>query len=184
MFLIAAGMGLRMLGVAPSSEEVLRLIALLALSIVYGAFWLGLAILFSTFFRRVATSVLASIGIWIFFAFFMFMVAGAVANMMVPVDQTTPKEIMWHHEEVRRMVMRASPTTLFEEAVTVLLVPEAKIVAMMMVKQPKYMIPESTLSFGQSLVTVWPHLVGLVALTLVCFAISYVKFLREEIRST
>lgn len=173
-----------MLGIPPSGEEVLRLVVFLLLSIVYGAFWLGLAILFSTFFRRMATSLLASVGIWLFFAFFMFMIAGAVANMMVPIDQNSPKEIMWQHEQVDTMTMRASPTTLFGEAVAGLLAPEIKSLGPVLVEYEKYMIPGSTLSFGQSLLMVWPHLVSIIALTLVCFAVSYVKFLREEIRST
>ena len=184
MILIASGMGLRMLGIPPSGEEVLRLVVFLLLSVVYGAFWLGLAILFSTFFRRVATSLLASIGIWLFFAFFMFMIASAVANMMVPIDQNTPKEIKWQHEQVAVMTMRASPTTLFGESVTGLLAPEIKSLGPVLVEHEKYMLRGSTLSFGQSLLMVWPHLVSIIALTLICFAISYVKFLREEIRST
>ena len=40
----------------------------------------------------------------------------------------------------------------------------------------------SYLSLGQSLLLVWPHLLGLVALTLVAFTISYIKFMRQEIR--
>jgi ABC-2 type transport system permease protein len=40
------------------------------------------------------------------------------------------------------------------------------------------------LSLGQSLILVWPHLISLILLTVICFAISYVKFMREEIRAT
>jgi ABC-2 type transport system permease protein len=40
------------------------------------------------------------------------------------------------------------------------------------------------LSIGQSLLVVWPQIMITVLLTLICFAISYVKFMREEIRST
>jgi len=47
----------------------------------------------------------------------------------------------------------------------------------------QWMIP-NPLSLGQSLLLVWPHLVGLITLMVVCFAISYIKFMREEIRST
>jgi ABC-2 type transport system permease protein len=79
--MLVAGVGLMKLGVFPSPEEVIRLMAFLALSIVYGAFWLGLAMLFSIFFRRVATSALASIAIWIFVIFFMYMFASLIANM-------------------------------------------------------------------------------------------------------
>jgi ABC-2 type transport system permease protein len=45
------------------------------------------------------------------------------------------------------------------------------------------MIP-GPLAPGQILMLVWPHLVALIALILICFAVSYVKFMREEIRAT
>jgi ABC-2 type transport system permease protein len=39
------------------------------------------------------------------------------------------------------------------------------------------------LSFGQSLLLVWPQVVGIIALAAVCFAASYIRFMREEIRA-
>jgi ABC-2 type transport system permease protein len=40
------------------------------------------------------------------------------------------------------------------------------------------------LPLPQSALIVMPHLVSLVALTIVCFAIGYACFMRQEIRST
>ena len=40
------------------------------------------------------------------------------------------------------------------------------------------------LPLGQSLLLIWPHLVGLLALTFAAFAISAVGFMRQEIRGT
>ena len=45
-------------------------------------------------------------------------------------------------------------------------------------------IIDNPVSLSQSLIIVWRHLVALLALTVVCFAIAYVKFMRDEIRST
>ena len=39
------------------------------------------------------------------------------------------------------------------------------------------------LPFGQSLLLVWPHLTAMLALTLAVFAISYLKFMNQEIRA-
>ena len=39
------------------------------------------------------------------------------------------------------------------------------------------------LPLGQSLLVVWPQLTGLIAATVICFAISYIMFMRREIRS-
>ena len=41
----------------------------------------------------------------------------------------------------------------------------------------------SPLSIGQSVMVVWPQFVALVALSIICFAVSYVVFMRQEIRS-
>jgi ABC-2 type transport system permease protein len=42
----------------------------------------------------------------------------------------------------------------------------------------------SPLSIGQSLIQVWPQLAVIIALAIICFALSYVAFMRQEIRST
>ncbi|HEX9898076.1 MAG TPA: hypothetical protein VGC81_02565, partial [Candidatus Methylomirabilis sp.] len=43
---------------------------------------------------------------------------------------------------------------------------------------------QNPLPLGQSALIVAPHLVSLVAITLICFAICYGCFMRQEIRST
>ena len=42
----------------------------------------------------------------------------------------------------------------------------------------------SPLSLGQSLIQVWPQLMVIIALAIICFALSYILFMRQEIRST
>jgi len=159
IILLVAGLGLRMIGVPPSSEEAIRLFSFLIMSIIYGAFWLGLSILFSILFHRVATSALASIALWmLFIAMFVFPFFAQTGQFGVT-------------------VMLISPITLFWQIVTILLIPTARLLGQVM-QTP------SPLSLGQSMLLVWPHLVSIIALTVVCFAISYIKFMREEIRST
>ena len=165
--LIVAGIGLWIIGVPPTEEEVGRLMAFVALSIIYGAFWLGLGILFSIFIQRVATSALASIAVWIFLAFlFLF-----------------PVFITAEGGQIGYLITYLSPITVFQEAVAILLIPGYRILGFMAETASKWMLP-TPLSLGQSLLIAWPHLVGLIALTAICFAISYIKFMREEIRST
>ena len=181
IFMLVSGMGLRMIGVPPSSEEVTRLLVFLISSIMYGAFWLGLAMLFSIFLQRVATSAMATIAIWIFFIFFMLIFAGLIADAVAPVGDSFASQI--RNEEVRLTVMRLSPLTLFRDAVIVLLIPGVRTLGLITQSESAWMIP-NPLSLGQSLMVAWPHLVGLLALTVICFAISYIRFMREEIRST
>ena len=163
--ILVAGMGLRMIGVPPSSEEAIRLLVFLVVSIVYGGFWLGLAMLFSILFQRVATSALASLAFWMLFIFLF------VFPFFVQLGQ------------LGFTIMQVSPITLFWQVITILLVPSARPLGQI-IQSAGESVPTSALSVGQSLLTVWPYLVSLVALTVVCFAISYIRFMREEIRST
>jgi len=163
LILLVSGMGLRMIGVPPSSEEALRLMAFLITTVIYGAFWLGLGILFSIFFHRVATSALASIALWMFFGFIGFM---SIFPSFVQLGQAGLK------------IVQVSPVALFWQVTMLILVPTARSLGGGLLMTP------SALPLSQSLLGVWPHLVSLILLTVVCFAISYIKFMREEIRST
>jgi len=181
--LLVSGYGLRMIGVPPTAEEIIRLFIYLVLTIVYGAFWMGLAILFSVVFRRIAASLLVSIAIWLFFAFFMSMIAPALANAVVPVSDTSTEAVLIQNAELQQTLSRISPNVLFDEATTVLLSPVVRSLGIITYSQAIYMIP-NPVSLGQSLLLIWPHLSILVSLSVVCFAISYVLFMRQEIRAT
>jgi ABC-2 type transport system permease protein len=167
LMMLVAGVGLRMIGVPPSSEEALRLMFFLIMAIIYGAFWLGIGILFSIFYQRVATSGLASIAIWMLFGFMGFIF---IFPSFVQLGQ------------MGLTIMQVSPVALFWEVSILLLFPNARSLGQIL--QGGGVLPASALPLSQSLVSVWPHLVTLIVLTLVCFAISYVRFMREEIRST
>lgn len=167
--LIVAGYGLRMIGVPPSSEEIIRLFLYLILTVIYGAFWMGLAILFSVLFRKIATSLLSSIGLWLFFGFFW-------VNLIVPAIAKTT--------EASLLLQRISPNTLFGEATTVLLLPIWRGAGLLTAgEELQYMIL-NPLSLGQSMLIIWPHIIGLIGITAICFAASYVLFMRQEIRAT
>lgn len=167
--LIVAGYGLRMIGVPPSSEEIIRLFLYLILTVIYGAFWMGLAILFSVLFRKIATSLLSSIGLWLFFGFFW-------VSLIVPAIAKTT--------EASLLLQRISPNTLFGEATTVLLLPIWRGAGLLTAgEELQYMIL-NPLSLGQSMLIIWPHIIGLIGITAICFAASYVLFMRQEIRAT
>ena len=162
--LIVSGLGLRMIGVPPSSEEVIRLFIYLVLTITYGAFWVGLAILFSVLFRSIATSLLSSLALWIFFSFGILVLALAIP------------------EGISLVLLQFSPNWLSTQASAVLLQPQLGAgILLEMIGSP---IKAEPLSLSQSLLLVWPHLTLSVSITLICFAISYVVFMRQEIRAT
>jgi len=176
---IVAGLGLRIVGVPPSSEETLRLIVFTVVSLIYGAFWLALSVLFSLLFNRGATSMLASMALWVFFFFFMTMIASSIATARVVYDQDPAR---WY--EIQGMIARISPRTLYEEATMGLLVPELGSLNLALLVSAIYggrMV--TPLAFSQSLLLVWPQIVSIIALAAICFAVSYVKFMRQEIRA-
>ena len=187
---IVAGLGLRMIGVPPSSEEVLRLIVFALISIIYGAFWMSLAVLFSILFKSAATSMLASIALWVFLFFFMSafpIIPNAIANASVPIDQNSSLEVISKNVEIHGIISRISPSTLYGEAVAAILsIPEVgspSFLALMVISTFAKGRMLTPLPFIQSLLLVWPQIVSILALAAICFAISYIRFIREEIRA-
>ena len=181
---LIAGYGLRMIGVPPGPEEIIRLFIYFVLTVSFGAFWLGLAMLFSVVMRRIASSLLVSLGVWLFFGIFILLIAPAIANAIAPVSQNSAEAELVRNANVQQMIMRFSPNTLYSEAIGALLLPQlVGSLGIISTSQASFMIA-NPLSFSQSLLLVWPHLVGLISLSVICFAISYVLFMRQEIRST
>jgi len=183
VILLIAGYGIRMIGVPPSAEEIIRLFIYFVLTVIYGAFWMGLANLFSILFRRIAASLLVSIAVWLFFSFFMLLIAPVIADAIVPVSQNSVDAVIIQNVELQSAIMRLSPSTLFQEATTVLLLPAVRSLGIVTMSQAAYMLP-NPLSLGQSLMLIWPHLTSLIGLGAICFAASYVIFMRQEIRTT
>ncbi len=183
MLLLVSGYGLSMIGVPPTAEEIIRLFIYLFLTIIFGAFWMGLAILFSVLLRRIAASLLISLALWLFFSIFILLIAPAIANALVPTADGSEAEII-RNIELRQMLMRFSPNTLFSEATTALLLPvTVGSLGLITQSQAAYMLP-NPLSLGQSLLLIWPHITSLVSLSAICFAISYLLFMKQEIRAT
>ena len=170
--LLVSGYGLRMIGVPPSAEEIIRLFIYFVSAVIYGAFWMGLAILFSILFRSLAISLLCPLAIWIllgnpFFNPYIRFIVPAIAQSI----------------ETRLMLARLSPYFLFEEATMVMLLPQSRGWGILTSGEIAYMIP-NPLPLDQSLLLIWPQLTTLIGLAAVCFAVSYVVFMRQEIRAT
>ncbi len=179
--LIVVGIGMIILGYAPSMEASMRISLFTAVTIVYIAFWLGLAMLFSVWFDRAVSSALTSLALWLFFGFIMIIVAGAAADLTVP-DVVEPEDTI-RHARINDAVRRFSPVTLFQEATATLLTPTARSLGPVLVHRVEGLDLDAPLPLSQSLMLVWPHLVTIVGLLSICFALSYVRFLREEIRT-
>jgi ABC-2 type transport system permease protein len=185
IIMIIAGIGLRVIGVPPNSEEILRILIFIFICICYGTFWMALSMLFSVLMDKTATSILTSIAIWIFFFFFVQIIASAIASAMAPVNASATLATQIKNFNIDLGIKRISPAYLFTEAITILLIPSGSqlfLKAVTTADISKMIL--SPLSLGQSLIQVWPQIIVIVALAIICFAISYIVFIKQEIRST
>lgn len=179
--LLVAGLGMIRLGVVPTASEVARLALWLVVAIVYVGFWLAFATLLSVTVRRAATSALVAISTWLVLTLFFGLLVGLVVDAMAPITQGTAEEVI-RNARLQLAVARLSPGTLYQEATVVLLDPETRTVGFLLPQQVDRAV-RSTLGLDQSLLLVWPQLVGLVAVTVICFAAAYILFMRQEVRA-
>lgn len=190
--LVISGFGLKLLGVVPGIEEIWRLIIYIIISIFYISFWLGLSILFSISFRNISTSALASVALWIFLSFFVSLVASVLANTIAPVGtrggtHETHLEMTIRNAKIKERVSLFSPMTLYTSASGTIIDPMRKTTSSLVLMGPLEELSasrfQSPLPLGQSMLVIYPHLAALIAISLICFVISYIVFMLQEIRT-
>jgi ABC-2 type transport system permease protein len=179
ILLIFIGLGTSLMGFPPNAEELWRLLIFTVVGIVYVGFWMALAMLFSLLFQRTITAALASLTAWLFLTLFVPIVAQALPVLIVP-NPSTPEQQQLYLT-IENMTNRVSPVYLFSEIVQTLLNPRAHLLEML-AQQVTGILP-TPLTLRQSMLLIWPHVSMLMALMAVCFGISYVKFMRSEIRA-
>ncbi len=172
--LLVVGVGILYIGFPPTIEGFLRIIVFLVFTTIYIAFWLNLGITCSIMFRQASTSALSVLSVWLFFTIFYSMLVRLIARVFFQ----NPAAL----QAVTLMLSRFSPRFLFQELTTVLLTPSIRSLGALSFAERVGTIP-STLPLGQSMLLVWPNITALVAATLVCFGISYLLFMREEVRA-
>jgi ABC-2 type transport system permease protein len=182
IWLLIFGMGILRLGVAPGVEEVGRGLLFLLATIFYGGIWLALALVFSVLFRQSATAALASIAVWLFFTVFWGIIAGFLAQTISPVRIGLPQELL-AQANTELALTRLSPNTLYAEAMVGLLQPEIRSLGILLPAQLDGAVLGAPLPLSQSLLLIWPQLTGLIASSILLFALAYVLFQRQEIRA-
>ena len=203
---IMTGVAIPLLGFGPGPDEIVRIVFFTFLTILYLSVWLAIGILFSTVTKKTTTSMLMSVSTWLFSAIVISLLATLIANALVstavptgmfrtpppnsdgtdfdPFDQTMMQE--WQdrmrlNSEISSMIRRISPSTLYQEAST----------AILTVTGPTFSSlggPGMVVSYGsglaqQDMLSIWPQIVVLAVVLVVCFAASYMLFLRQEIRA-
>jgi ABC-2 type transport system permease protein len=180
---IVAGVGIIRLGIVPSAEDAIRLVTWLVVSVIYVGFWLAFATLCSVAFRRAATALLVAIGVWIVATVFASLLASIVAGILAPAPSSASDAQVIANLTLTDSLARLAPPTLYAEATRVLLDPAARTVSSFLLASQVDRAVASTLPLEQSLLLVWVQVVGIVALTVVTFAVAYVLFMRQEVRA-
>ena len=107
---LVAGVVMVRLGIPPSAEDVVRLVAWLAVSIVYVGFWLAFATLCSVAFRRAATALLVAIGLWLLATLFAALLASIAAGVLAPVGaEQAPAEVLANAQMQDQLVAPLAP---------------------------------------------------------------------------
>jgi ABC-2 type transport system permease protein len=151
-------------------------------SIFYGGIWMALAMVFSIVFRQPATAALSSMAVWLFFMIFWSIIANLLAQILQPVQYGFAREIL-AQAQLELALSRLSPNTLYTEIMLALMHPTVRSVGLTLPIQWQGAILGSALPLHQSLLLIWPQLTGLIAATILFFALGYVLFQRQEIRA-
>ena len=178
--LAIVGATMASLGIVPDGEEIVRLIGFAIVSITYLGLWLAVSMSCSIFFRSTVVSAMVAIGLWLLSTFFLILVAGAVADFFV--GEVDSQELAIEHFNLETWISRISPSFLFSEASDTLLNPTVRSLGVLLQEQTSGLLG-SPISAVQSLRLVWPHIVAMISAVVVFLAVSYTKFMREEIRS-
>jgi ABC-2 type transport system permease protein len=182
VMLILAGIGIFQLGIVPSADVALRLVAWYVVAVVYVAFWLALALLASVVFRRAATAALTVLSLWLVLTFFGGQIVTIIGNYLAPYASNGTLEQQVNNANMVTTLYGLIPNGMFAGISAVLLKPETTTLGPI-VSDPTGRAVPALLPIDQSLLLVWPQIVLLLAITAICFGIAYVTFMRQEVRA-
>jgi len=183
---VIAGYGIFRLGITPASEEVVRLIAWILVTFVYVGLWLSFGLLLSVLFRRAATSALIGFGVWFMLTTFGPLITSLIGTTLSPLTGSSTTELIGQ-AQTQQFINRLLPSELYSEVTAVLLNPSKNPGqdlpgSLGQAQQAAQQIP-TLFAFDQSVLLVSPQIVVLVGLTVACFALAYIAFMRQEVRA-
>jgi len=202
---IMCGVAVSILGFGPTLADVSKIGMFMLLTVIYLAFWLCLGVLFSTVTKKISTSILMSVSVWIFCAMVISIVAGLLGNYLVPIsmpggptfiergNNTNPfnspefRALLQKRNTLETNIQRISPSYLYNEAGSAILglIGGGGFGGGGFIERGGGANPFRAAGAGdltQALAIVWPQITALIVGMIVCFAASYMLFLRQEIR--
>jgi ABC-2 type transport system permease protein len=183
LWLLVTGLGILRLGVIPEAREVGRGLFFLLATLAYGGVWMALAMLFSVSYRQPATSAMATLAVWLFFAVFWEIVVRLLSNVAALVMMRGGTENELALIQVQLFLSRLSPNTLYSETVLALLNPDVRALGPVLITQLEGAVRGTMLPLWQSLVLAWPQFTALIAAVILLFAYAYILFQRQEVRA-
>ncbi|MGB3539204.1 MAG: ABC transporter permease [Mesorhizobium sp.] len=182
LWLLVTGLGILLLGLPPSGEEIARGLAFLLSTFIYAGVWLAVAMAFSTLVKSPATSALCALTVWLVFTVFWPMLAPLIAGAVAPIDPLDPMTAV-HQINVSQAIARVSPNVLYGEATLAMLNPATRSLGLLFASQMNGAVMGAPLPLSQSIALVWPQIAGMIAAVVVLFTLAYVSFQRQEIRA-
>ncbi len=181
-----AAFGMFRLGIVPHGDEILRLIAWVLATFLYVGIWLAYGLLLSVLIRRAATAALVGFGTWFFVAALGDLFARLLSGLVAPASATF--DAAASALQMQQLIGRLFPGTLYAEVSKVILDPTTNardvLVPSTIGQYDQSLQQVSTvLAIHQSLLLVWPQIVVMVTLMVVCFVGAYVSFMRQEVRA-
>lgn len=107
---------------------------------------------------------------------------GLLAQVIHPVQLPLVQDVL-AQAHLELTLARLSPNTLYTEATLALLRPTVRAFGLVLPLQLQGAVLGAPLPLRQSLLLIWPQITGLIAATILLFALGYVLFQRQEIRA-
>ena len=207
---IMSGVAIPILGFGPDLEAISRITVFALLTILYLSFWLALGLVYSIVTKKTTTSILMSVATWLFFSIVITIIAMLVANILAPIqlpsgfnpgggsnnpggfnqtrpggfNQTQTQEYlarMQSQSATQTNIQRISPAYLYNEASSAILGTRGG-GGFGFIGGQGGGTPFRALDLAQGLMATWPQIAAIAVCLVVCFASSYMLFLRQEIR--
>jgi ABC-2 type transport system permease protein len=125
--------------------------------------------------------------VWLLLVIFGGFIVDLVANAVSPVTGSTADTAL-PQAQLNGFIKQLLPGNLYGDITAVILNPRENPAQRIpgsigQLQQAVQQIPNAAFSVQQSLLLVWPQIVALLALTLICFGAAYVAFMRQEVRA-
>ena len=169
---LLTGFILAQLGIAPTIEELIRLLVYFVFAVIYILAYMALSLLTSIITKKTSMSLLISISTWIFFTYLIHTIASSIASLL-------PETDIEGRIRVLTMISLLSPYRHYNTFSRNIISPKFSIDPFSIFPRKS---PFKPLTLMESLALSWPNLIIILSLLIIFLAASYIKFLKEEVR--